>query len=116
MKMDNANRLADPKTYICQVSMHLTENRNNLLKFQNQNGRRSLVFGLTRKRTMPKYLQTTQPIYTRLQVNTENKSQTVQRHGVCSVVYGTVHYKELLLSQSVGHSPDFSLPSVTILP
>ena len=43
--------------------------------------------------------------------------QTVQRHEVCSAVYGTVHYKELLKSFEirVGHSPGFGLPSVAIL-
>ena len=44
--------------------------------------------------------------------------QTVQRHGVCSAVYGTVHYKEPLKSFEirVEHSPGFKLPSVAILP
>ena len=44
--------------------------------------------------------------------------QTVQRPGVCSDVYGTVHYKEPLKSFEirVGHSPGFGLPSVAILP
>ena len=32
--------------------------------------------------------------------------------GVCSAVYGTVHYKEpLTSSDKVGHSPDFGRPS-----
>ena len=36
---------------------------------------------------------------------------------MCSAVYGTVHYKELLKSFEirVGHSPGFGLPSVAIL-
>ena len=40
--------------------------------------------------------------------------QTVQRHGVYSAAYGTVHYKELLKSLEIrlGHSPGFGLPSV----
>ena len=44
--------------------------------------------------------------------------QTVQRPGVYSVAYGTVHYKEALKSFEirVGHSPGFRLPSVVILP
>ena len=44
--------------------------------------------------------------------------QTVQRHGVYSAAYGTVHYKEHLKSFEirVGHSPGFGLPSVAILP
>ena len=46
--------------------------------------------------------------------------QTVQRHGVYSAAYGTVHYKEPLKSfeigHSVGHSPGLGLPSVAILP
>ena len=44
--------------------------------------------------------------------------QTVQRHGVYSAAYGTVHYKEPLKSFEirVGHSPGFELPSVAILP
>ena len=44
--------------------------------------------------------------------------QTVQRPGVCSAAYGTVHYKEPLMSFEirVGHSPSFGLPSVAILP
>ena len=44
--------------------------------------------------------------------------QTVQRHGVYSAAYGTVHYKEPLKSFEirVGHSPGFGLPSVAILP
>ena len=44
--------------------------------------------------------------------------QTVQKHGVYSVAYGTVHYKEPLKSFEikVGHSPNFGLPSVAILP
>ena len=44
--------------------------------------------------------------------------QTVQRHGVYSAAYGTVHYKEPLKSfeRRVGHSLGFGLPSVAILP
>ena len=44
--------------------------------------------------------------------------QTVQRHGVYSAAYGTVHYKEPLKSFEirVGHGPGFGLPSVAILP
>ena len=44
--------------------------------------------------------------------------QTVQRHGVCSAAYGTVHYKEPLKSFEirVGSSPGFWLSSVAILP
>ena len=44
--------------------------------------------------------------------------QTVQRPGVYSAAYGTVHYKEPLKSFEirVGHSPGFGLPSVAILP
>ena len=44
--------------------------------------------------------------------------QTVQRPGVYSAAYGTVHYKEPLKSFEirVGHSPGFGLPSVPILP
>ena len=44
--------------------------------------------------------------------------QTVQRHGVCSAAYGTVHYKEPLKSFEirVGHSLCFGFPSVAILP
>ena len=44
--------------------------------------------------------------------------QTVQRHGVYSAAYGTVHYKEPLKSFEirVGHSLGFWLPSVAILP
>ena len=44
--------------------------------------------------------------------------QTVQRPGVYSAVYGTVHYKEPLESFEikVGHSLGFGLPSVAILP
>ena len=44
--------------------------------------------------------------------------QTVQRYGVYSAVYGTLHYKEPLKSFEirVGHSPRFVLPSVAILP
>ena len=44
--------------------------------------------------------------------------QTVQKNGVYSAVYGTVHYKEPLKSFEirVGHSPGFWLPSVAILP
>ena len=43
--------------------------------------------------------------------------QIVQRHGVYSAVYGTVHYTEPLKSFEirVGHSPGFGLPSVAIL-
>ena len=39
-------------------------------------------------------------------------------HGVYSVAYGTVHFKEPLKSFEIriGHSPGFGLPSVTILP
>ena len=45
-------------------------------------------------------------------------SQTVQRPGVYSAAYGTVHYKEPLKSFGirVGDSPGFALLSVTILP
>ena len=44
--------------------------------------------------------------------------QTVQRHGVYSAAYDTVHDKEPLKSFEirVGHSPGFGLPSVAILP
>ena len=44
--------------------------------------------------------------------------QTVQRPGVYSAAYGTVHYKEPLKSFEirVGHNPGFGLPSVAILP
>ena len=44
--------------------------------------------------------------------------QTVQRHGVYSADYGTVHYKEPWKSFEirVGRSPGFGLPSVAILP
>ena len=44
--------------------------------------------------------------------------QTVQRHGVYSAAYGTVHYKEPLKSFeiTVRRSPGFGLPSVAILP
>ena len=44
--------------------------------------------------------------------------QTVQRHGVYSAAYGTVHYKESLKSFEIGvrYSPGFGLPSVAILP
>ena len=44
--------------------------------------------------------------------------QTVQRYGVCSSVYGTVHYEEPLKSLKirVGHSLGFGLPFVAILP
>ena len=44
--------------------------------------------------------------------------QTVERHGVYSAAYATVHYKEHLKSFKirVGHSPGFGLPSVAILP
>ena len=44
--------------------------------------------------------------------------QTVQRHGVHSAAYGTVHYKEplKLFEIRVRHSPGFGLPSVAILP
>ena len=43
--------------------------------------------------------------------------QTVQRHGVDSAAYGTVHYKEPLKSFEIraGHSPGFGFPSVAIL-
>ena len=44
--------------------------------------------------------------------------QTVERPGVYSAVYGTVHYKEPLKSFEirVEHSLGFGLPSVAILP
>ena len=44
--------------------------------------------------------------------------QTVQRPGVYSAAYGTVHYKEPSKSFEirVGHSPGFGLPTVAILP
>ena len=44
--------------------------------------------------------------------------QTVQRFGVYSAVYGTVHYKETVKSFEirVGLSPGSGLPSVAILP
>ena len=44
--------------------------------------------------------------------------QTVQRNGVYSAAYGTVHYKEplKLFEIRVGHSPGFGLPFVEILP
>ena len=44
--------------------------------------------------------------------------QTVQRPGVYSAAYRTVHYKEPLKSFElrVWHSPGFGLPSVSILP
>ena len=44
--------------------------------------------------------------------------QTVQRPGMYSTAYGTVHYKEHLKSFEirVGHSPGFGLPLVAILP
>ena len=44
--------------------------------------------------------------------------QSVQRHGMYSAAYGTVHYEEPLRSFEirVGHSPGFGLPSVAILP
>ena len=47
--------------------------------------------------------------------------QTVQRHGVYSAVYGTVHYKEPLnmlksFEIRVGYSSGFGLTSVAILP
>ena len=43
--------------------------------------------------------------------------QTVQRPGVYSAAYGTVHYKIPLKSFEirVGHSPGFGFPSVAIL-
>ena len=43
--------------------------------------------------------------------------QTVQRHGVCSADYGTVHYKKplKLFEIRVGHSSGFGFPSVAIL-
>ena len=42
----------------------------------------------------------------------------IQRHGVYSAAYGTVHCKEPLKSFEirVGQSPGFGLPSVAILP
>ena len=42
--------------------------------------------------------------------------QTVQRHGVYSAAYGTVHYIELLKSFEIreGHRSGFRLPSVAI--
>ena len=42
--------------------------------------------------------------------------QTVQRHGVYSGAYSTVHFKELLKSFRVGHSPGVGLPSLATLP
>ena len=44
--------------------------------------------------------------------------KTVQRHGVYSDAYGTVHYQELLksLEKRVGHSPGRGLPSVATWP
>ena len=44
--------------------------------------------------------------------------QTVQRPGVYSADYGTVHYKEplKLFEITVGHSRGFGLPSVAISP
>ena len=44
--------------------------------------------------------------------------QTVQRPGVDSAAYDTVHYKEPVKSFEirVGHSSGFGLPSVAILP
>ena len=44
--------------------------------------------------------------------------QTVQRPGAYSAAYGTVHYKEPLMSFEIrlGHSPGFGLSSVAILP
>ena len=44
--------------------------------------------------------------------------QTVQRYGVYSAAYGTVHYREPSKSFEirVGHNPGFGLPPVTILP
>ena len=44
--------------------------------------------------------------------------QTVQMHGVCSTVYGIVHYKEPLKSfdMSRAYNSDFGLPSVVISP
>ena len=43
--------------------------------------------------------------------------KTVQRHGVYSAAYGTVHYKEPLKSfeTRVGHNPGLTLSSVAIL-
>ena len=43
---------------------------------------------------------------------------SVQRHGVYSAAYGTVHYKEPLnsLEIRVVHSPGFGFPSVALLP
>ena len=48
----------------------------------------------------------------------DDSAPTVQRPGVYSAAYGTVHYKEPLKSFEirVGHSPSFGLPSVAILP
>ena len=44
--------------------------------------------------------------------------QAVQKPGVYSAAYGTVHYKEPLKTFKirVGHSPGFGLPSAAILP
>ena len=44
--------------------------------------------------------------------------QTVQRSGVYSAAYGTVHYEEPLKSFEIRvprHSPSFGFPSVAIL-
>ena len=43
--------------------------------------------------------------------------QTVQRHGVYSDAYGSVHYKKSIKSSEirVGHSPGFGLPSANIV-
>ena len=44
--------------------------------------------------------------------------KTVQRHGVYSAVYGTVHFEKPLKSFEIreGHSPGFGLLSAAILP
>ena len=44
--------------------------------------------------------------------------QAVRRPGVYSAVSGTVHYEEplKLFDKSIGHRPDYVLPSVAILP
>ena len=51
-------------------------------------------------------------IYRNLYENTSPVLETVQRHGVYSTVYGTVHYKEHLkwFEIRVGHSPRFGFP------
>ena len=42
---------------------------------------------------------------------------TVQKPGVCSAVYCIAHVENPpKLSERVGHSPEFGLPSVAILP